>query len=191
MLIRTGGASAICRRNLIGDEAHIVQDGMLIAAAFMSGTPVGIATTVSILLHEVPHELVDFAVLVHSGFSDRKALLFNFLSALMAVVGALLVLFLGTRVEGATAWVLEHEPVTLLAVVAQPMVPALGGDPRDPPRHPTQIPSHPAVRLTTSAPSPNFPVRAESEPKERFDFLSLVRRHREHHEGHVDDASRP
>lgn len=79
---------------LIGDGVHNLIDGIVIAAAYMASVPTGVATTVAVALHEIPQEIGDFAVLVHGGFSVRRALLFNFLSALTAVVGAGLVLVL-------------------------------------------------------------------------------------------------
>jgi zinc and cadmium transporter len=73
--------------NLIGDALHNFIDGLLIAGSFMVSVPLGIAATVSILLHEVPQEIADFAILLYSGFSKKKAILFNFLSAASAFAG--------------------------------------------------------------------------------------------------------
>ena len=74
---------------LVGDGLHNFLDGVLIASAFMASIPVGIATTLAVLFHEIPQELGDFGVLLHSGFSRTKALYFNFISALAAVAGGL------------------------------------------------------------------------------------------------------
>ncbi|MEI6326845.1 MAG: ZIP family metal transporter [Candidatus Roizmanbacteria bacterium] len=73
--------------NLVGDSVHNLLDGFAIAASFAVGTPVGIATTFAILLHEIPQEMGDFAVLLYSGFSKKKAIIYNLLTALTAVVG--------------------------------------------------------------------------------------------------------
>jgi zinc and cadmium transporter len=67
--------------NLMGDAIHNFLDGMIIVAAFMINPLVGMSTTLAIVLHEIPQEFGDFGVLIHSGYSVRKALLFNFLSA--------------------------------------------------------------------------------------------------------------
>lgn len=75
--------------NLIGDGLHNFVDGAAIAASFLHSTPLGIATTVAIIFHEIPQELGDFSVLIYGGFSRAKALLFNFLSALTAVLGGI------------------------------------------------------------------------------------------------------
>jgi len=83
--------------NLIADGVHNLLDGMMIAAAFQVGPSVGVATTLAVVLHEIPQEIGDFGVLVFAGFSRRRALLFNFFSASLSILGAALVLLLGTR----------------------------------------------------------------------------------------------
>jgi len=76
--------------NLIGDGVHNFIDGMIIAAAFVSDIKLGLATTLAVVVHEVPQEIGDFGILLYGGFSKRKALFYNFLSALIAVAGALI-----------------------------------------------------------------------------------------------------
>lgn len=73
--------------NLIGDAVHNFIDGMIIAVSFAVSPAVGFASTVAIILHEIPQEVGDFGVLVHGGFSRKKALFFNFLTAVTAVLG--------------------------------------------------------------------------------------------------------
>lgn len=79
---------------LVGDTFHNFIDGMVIAASYIVSVPVGFATTVAVILHEIPHEIGDFASLLYGGFAVRKAVLYNFLSALAAVAGALVVLII-------------------------------------------------------------------------------------------------
>ncbi|NQT49617.1 ZIP family metal transporter [Candidatus Kuenenbacteria bacterium] len=86
--------------NLVGDGFHNFLDGVIIAAAFMVSLPVGIATTVAVILHEVPQEIGDFGVLLYAGFSKAKALLFNFLSAALAILGAVITLLISNSVPG-------------------------------------------------------------------------------------------
>lgn len=74
--------------NIIGDGFHNFIDGMVIAGSFVISPKLGIVTTLAIILHEIPQELGDFAILVYGGFSKKKALFYNFLSALIAMVGA-------------------------------------------------------------------------------------------------------
>ena len=73
--------------NLVGDGFHNFLDGLILGASYLISIPVGIATTIAIVLHEIPQEIGDFGVLIHGGFSKNKALLFNLLSALFAVLG--------------------------------------------------------------------------------------------------------
>ena len=81
--------------NLAGDAMHNFIDGMLIAGSFLVSFPLGLATTLAVILHEIPQEIGDFGVLLHAGFSRKRALFFNFFSALSAFLGALLVVWLG------------------------------------------------------------------------------------------------
>jgi len=81
--------------NLVGDGLHNFIDGIIIGVAYLVNIPVGIATTVAVVLHEIPQEIGDFGVLLHAGFSKQKALAMNFLSALAAVLGTVLALWLG------------------------------------------------------------------------------------------------
>lgn len=85
--------------NLVGDAIHNFIDGLLIGATYMVSVPVGMATTLAIILHEIPQEIGDFGVLIHAGFSIKKALFFNFFSALIAVFGATVSLLSGPHIE--------------------------------------------------------------------------------------------
>lgn len=76
--------------NLIGDGVHNLLDGFAIAAAFSVSTPVGVATTIAICLHEIPQEIGDFGVLLYSGFSKQKAILMNLATACTAIVGVII-----------------------------------------------------------------------------------------------------
>jgi zinc and cadmium transporter len=80
--------------NLIGDGIHNFIDGMVIAATFMLSFELGFATTLAVIFHEVPQEIGDFGVLVYGGLSKKKALTFNFISAITAIMGALATYFL-------------------------------------------------------------------------------------------------
>lgn len=79
--------------NLVGDGVHNFIDGVIIAASFLVGLPLGFATTLAVAAHEIPQEIGDFSVLVYGGVAKTKALLYNLLSALMAIVGALSMYF--------------------------------------------------------------------------------------------------
>lgn len=77
--------------NLIGDGIHNFLDGMIIAATFLISIDLGFTTTLAVIFHEIPQEIGDFGVLIYGGLSRKKALMFNFISAITAITGALLV----------------------------------------------------------------------------------------------------
>jgi len=79
--------------NLIGDGAHNFLDGMIIAASYIVSPALGFITTIAVIMHEIPQEFGDFGILIHSGFAKGRALFFNFLSALTAMMGALVAFF--------------------------------------------------------------------------------------------------
>ncbi len=85
--------------NLIGDGLHNFIDGMIIAGSFLVSVPLGLATSIAVILHEIPQEIGDFGVLMYAGFSRKKALWTNFLSALTAILGAIFILVLGGKLE--------------------------------------------------------------------------------------------
>jgi len=92
--------------NLIGDVIHNFTDGMAISSAFLISESVGRSVTIAVLLHEIPHELGDFAVLVSHGFSKRGAFMSQFISAIGAFLGTAIGLFLGTSSDFPTGRVL-------------------------------------------------------------------------------------
>lgn len=85
--------------NLVGDGVHNFIDGAIIAASYLVSVPVGLATTLAVTLHEIPQEIGDFGVLIHGGFTRKKALLFNFLTASSAILGAILTLLIARAAE--------------------------------------------------------------------------------------------
>lgn len=84
---------------LASDILHNLIDGLVIGASYFVSIEVGIATTIAVVLHEIPQEIGDFGVLIHAGFSKMKALFYNFLSALSAIVGVIIIGFFGDTVE--------------------------------------------------------------------------------------------
>jgi zinc and cadmium transporter len=84
--------------NLVGNSLHNYIDGALIAASFLISPVVGWSTTLAIILHEVPVEISNFMLLVHSGYSKSKALLYNGLTALFGLLGTISILALGDSV---------------------------------------------------------------------------------------------
>jgi zinc and cadmium transporter len=85
--------------NLVGDGMHNLLDGMIIGASYLVSVPVGVSTTAAVLLHEIPQEMGDFGVLIHAGLGVKKALFYNFMSALVAIAGGVIPLLIGPVAE--------------------------------------------------------------------------------------------
>lgn len=111
--------------NTFGDTIHNLIDGMLIAASFMVDIKLGIFTSIAVLLHEIPQEIGDFAVLIHSGLSLKKALLYNFLSALSAFVGVLLVFIIGSKITFLSNYLLAITAGGFIYLAASDLIPEL------------------------------------------------------------------
>jgi zinc and cadmium transporter len=83
--------------NLLGDGVHNFVDGVIISASFLApptpNIPLGVATTLAVIAHEIPQEIGDFGILVYGGFSTVKALFYNFLTAIIAILGAIIMYF--------------------------------------------------------------------------------------------------
>ncbi|MEI6420116.1 MAG: ZIP family metal transporter [bacterium] len=110
---------------LLGDGVHNFIDGVIIAASFMASWEVGLATTIAVVLHEIPQELGHFAVLIHSGFSKTKALLYNFYSALTAVLGAVLTLIFTNGVQTSIPYLLALAAGGFVYIAGSDLVPQL------------------------------------------------------------------
>ncbi len=110
---------------LVGDAIHNLVDGVLIAAAFMTDIHLGIVTAVAVAAHEIPQEVGDFAVLLHSGFSRRRALFYNVLSSLTTVAGALGAWY---GLAGVRAWlpyVLAVAAASFIYIAVADLIPGL------------------------------------------------------------------
>jgi len=110
---------------LISDGVHNLIDGLAIGAAFLVSPEVGIATTIAIVLHEIPQEIGDFGLLLHAGFSRTKALFMNFVSALFAFVGVGLVFWLSTAAEGAVPLIAAFAAGNFIYIAASDLIPEL------------------------------------------------------------------
>ncbi|MFH1281532.1 MAG: ZIP family metal transporter, partial [Candidatus Omnitrophota bacterium] len=109
----------------VGDGFHNFIDGMVIAVSFMVSVKLGLVTTVAIILHEIPQELGDFAVLVYGGFSKKKALLFNFATALMAVVGAVAGYFIADLSKNFSNFILPFTAGGFIYIATSDLIPEL------------------------------------------------------------------
>lgn len=110
---------------LISDGVHNLIDGIIIGASFLISIPIGIATTIAVILHEIPQEIGDFAVLIHSGYSKTRALWLNFISALVAVVGVLFALIMNSVAQNSIAWLLPIAAGGFIYIAVADLIPEL------------------------------------------------------------------
>lgn len=110
---------------LISDGVHNLIDGLAIGAAFLVSPEVGIATTIAIVLHEIPQEIGDFGLLIHAGYPRAKALFMNFLSALSAFVGVGLAFWLSSAAGGAAPLIAAFAAGNFIYIAASDLIPEL------------------------------------------------------------------
>ncbi len=110
---------------LIGDAFHNFVDGVLIAAAFTQSVPLGIVTATAIVAHEIPQEVGDYLVLLHSGMSRMRALAFNLLSSMATLVGAVGAYFALSAVSGAVPYLLCIAAASMIYVAVADLIPGL------------------------------------------------------------------
>lgn len=111
--------------NIVGSVAHNVIDGALVAASYLVSIQTGLVTTFAVMLHEIPQEIGNFGVLVYGGYPPRRALLYNFAAGLAGLVGAGLVLWLGSGVEGIADWLLPVTAGAFLYIAGSDLIPEL------------------------------------------------------------------
>ncbi len=110
---------------LIGDTFHNFVDGVLIAAAFVESTPLGIVTAMAIIAHEIPQEAGDFLILMHSGYSRGRALAFNLLSSLATLVGGILAYFALSHMQSLVPVFLALAAASMIYVAVADLIPGL------------------------------------------------------------------
>lgn len=110
---------------LVGDSIHNFCDGIIIAAAFLADTHLGLATALAIIAHEIPQEVGDYIVLLNAGFSRAKALLFNAVSGLAAVLGGVVGYFLVGPWESLFPYLLVAASSSFIYVSVADLIPQL------------------------------------------------------------------
>lgn len=109
----------------VGDTFHNFVDGVLIAAAFMEDLKLGAITALAMIAHEIPQEVGDFVILLHSGYSRRKALALNLLSSFATLVGGLLAYFALSAAEGVVPIMLSLAAASMIYVAVADLIPGL------------------------------------------------------------------
>jgi zinc and cadmium transporter len=123
--IGTCNIHAFTYLNLVGDSFHNFVDGLVVVASFFVSVNLGIATTAVIIFHEIPQELGDFGVLVYGGFSTQRALLYNFLTALFAIVGAIVGYFITGYAKGFINFILPVTAGGFIYIAASDLIPEI------------------------------------------------------------------
>lgn len=119
----------VVEMNVAGDAMHNLIDGMLVGASYGVNLSLGLATTIAVLLHEIPQELGDFGILVHGGLPVRRALRLNLLSALAAVVGAAGAILLGAESARFTIYLVPVTAGGFLYLAGSDLIPELQHEP--------------------------------------------------------------
>lgn len=119
------GRPATAAMVLIGDGFHNFVDGILIAAAFTADVRLGVATAAAVMIHEIPQEVGDFMVLLHSGYHRRRALFWNFVSSLTAVAGGVLGYLLLDVMHQALPYVLALASASFIYVAMADLIPGM------------------------------------------------------------------
>jgi zinc and cadmium transporter len=110
---------------LLGDSIHNFIDGITIAAAFLTSYSIGFITTVTIAIHEIPQELADLGILISGGMSKQKALFYNFLSGLTALIGAIVGYFILSKISLIVPYLLGYSAGMFLYIACSDLIPEL------------------------------------------------------------------
>src|SRR3989339_1079411 len=116
---------AFTQMSLIGDGVHNFIDGLIIAGSYVVNPGVGVASTIAVFLHEIPQEIGDFGVLIYGGMSRKKALFYNFLSALTAVAGGILGFYLLSFADIISGFLLAFAAGGFLYIAASDLIPEI------------------------------------------------------------------
>ncbi|XP_018302182.1 protein catecholamines up [Mycetomoellerius zeteki] len=111
--------------NLVADFLHNFTDGLAIGASYMAGNSIGYVTTFTILLHEIPHEIGDFAILIQSGYSKRKAMMLQLTTAIGALLGTFVSLLAEGMGDFATRWILPFTAGGFIYIATVSVIPEL------------------------------------------------------------------
>jgi len=111
--------------NLFGDSVHNFIDGLIIGAAYLISIPVGIATSLAVIFHEIPQEIGDFGILIYAGIDRKKALIYNFLTATTAILGTIIAILLSSKIEGAANMLSAFASGSFIYIAGSDLIPEL------------------------------------------------------------------
>lgn len=111
--------------NLFGDAVHNFIDGLIIGGSYLVGIPLGLATTLAVVFHEIPQEIGDFGVLIYGGFNKSRAIFFNFSTALTAILGAIVALSLGFLIQGFIPFLVPFAAGNFIYIAGSDLIPEL------------------------------------------------------------------
>jgi zinc and cadmium transporter len=110
---------------LFGDGMHNFIDGISIATSFLVSFPLGLVTTIAVFVHEIPHELGDFGILLHKGYGRKQVILFNFITGIVAVLGAILAFYIGNLFTSVVPIFLSITTANFLYLAATDLLPEI------------------------------------------------------------------
>ncbi len=110
---------------LIGDGVHNFLDGAVIGVTFLTSIPLGVTATIAVIAHEIPHELGDFFLLIHGGLDNKKALWYNFLSALTAILGTVFIFIFSGDILRFSPYLIGFAAGNFLYIAASDLIPEL------------------------------------------------------------------
>jgi zinc and cadmium transporter len=114
--------------NLVGDGFHNLLDGFLIGASFLVSIPLGITTTLAVIVHEIPQELGDFGTLLYAGYNKWRAIWLNLLSGLLSVIGAIAALFIGLQNQKFVDFIIPLTAGGFIYIATSDLIPELKKD---------------------------------------------------------------
>jgi len=110
---------------LFGDAFHNFTDGVVIAGAFITSLPLGVTTALAVIAHEVPQEIGDFGILLDSGYSKKRAFLYNLLSSATALPGAIIAYFFLETVKVVVPFILALSASSFIYIAMADLIPTL------------------------------------------------------------------
>ncbi len=111
--------------NLVGDSIHNFLDGIIISASFVTDFALGISTTIAVIMHEIPQEMGDFGVLIHGGFSKKKAILMNFFVSTISIIGAIFGFFLINKISFIESNLLAFAAAGFIYIALSDLIPEI------------------------------------------------------------------